>query len=248
MKEKATLQPVRRRFIQRAVQTLAGVTLFGLKPAVLAQATAPGSNLARSPITDPDAALRELTLGNLRFQQGQMTHPDNTLERRTLVAAKQQPYAIIFACSDSREAPELIFDEGLGDLFVIRTAGHVLDGAALGSLEFGVAELGIPLLVVLGHERCGAVTATMDVVERRALAPGNIETLVAAIRPAVLYGKGEGAARVDQVVRANTALTIQRLQRSAILAEAVERGKLKIVGGHYDLDTGAVSFGVTLPE
>lgn len=157
-----------------------GVTLPNLANKVFAQA-APTEK-----VTNPDVALRLLVEGNSRFQKGDLQHPDQTLERRTLVAQKQQPFSIVFACADSRESPEIIFDYGLGDLFVVRTAGHVLDAASLGSIEYGIAELKIPLLVVLGHERCGAVKATIETLEKNAKAPGFIGSLVQSIQPATV--------------------------------------------------------------
>jgi carbonic anhydrase len=137
--------------------------------------------------------------------------------------------------------PELVFDRGLGDMFVIRTAGHVLDNAALGSIEYGVAELHVPLLLVLGHERCGAVVASVEAVEHHATAPGRIGALVDGIRPAIEHTHGWPGDDIDNVVRANTELTVAALQASQpILAHAVAEGKLKIVGARYDLGTGAV--------
>lgn len=227
----------RRTFFKRTGAGLAGFALT--HSAVMAEAEA---TPVRTGLPTPDEALRLLQVGNVRFQKGQLTHPNESLMRREMVAVKQEPFAMVFACADSREAPELLFDEGLGDLFVIRTAGHVLDQAALGSIEFGVAELHIPLLVVLGHKRCGAIKATLDAIDQRVLAPGNIEFLASAIRPAAVLAKGEGMDKVNSVVRANVSLTIQRLQNSMILANAQTKGQLKIVGGFYDLDTGAVEF------
>jgi len=135
----------------------------------------------------------------------------------------------------------MIFDQGLGDLFVIRTAAHVLDNAALGSLEFGVAELHIPLLMILGHERCGAVTATINAIDNKEEAPGSIQTLVDYIRPAVLAAQGTGANRLDSAVRNNSRRTLQELLRSKILKNAVVGGQLRIVAARYNLDTGAVT-------
>jgi carbonic anhydrase len=145
---------------------------------------------------------------------------------------------------DSRVPPELVFDRGLGDLFVIRTAGQVIDTAVLGSLEFGVAELKIPLLMVLGHEKCGAVKATIETVEKGGTAEADIEALVNGIRPAVEHAKGEAGDLLDNAVKANVVAVVQKLKQSPILKEAIEQGKLTIVGARYDLDTGAVE---TLP-
>ena len=134
----------------------------------------------------------------------------------------------------------MIFDRGLGDLFVIRTAGQVLDSAVLGSLQYGVAELKIPLLVVLGHEKCGAVKATVEAVENNATAEAEINWLVDGIRPAVEAAKGQSGDLLDNAVKANISLVVEHLKGSSILSEAVEKGELKIVGARYDLDTGLV--------
>ena len=160
--------------------------------------------------------------------------------RRVELAKGQNPFATIFSCVDSRVPPELVFDRGLGDLFVIRTAGHVIDKAVLGSLEFGVAELKIPLLLVLGHEKCGAVKATVEAVENNATAEAEINWLVDSIRPAVEQAKAQPGDLLDNSVKANVSLTVEHLKQSSILSEAVEKGELKIIGARYDLDTGVV--------
>jgi carbonic anhydrase len=193
-------------------------------------------------IGDPHQALRLLLEGNRRFRLGALQHPDQTVEHRIAVAERQQPFAMVFACADSRESPEIIFDYGLGDLFVIRTAGHVLDAASLGSLEYGVLELKIPLLVVLGHQRCGAVSATLDTLTKNTRAPGHIQALVRHIRPAAQSALGEGHEKLENAIRGNTNLTVRRLTtRSRIIRDAVNSGALKIVAARYGLDDGAVT-------
>jgi carbonic anhydrase len=156
------------------------------------------------------------------------------------VSQSQQPFAIVFSCVDSRVPPELVFDRGLGDLLVIRTAGHVVDKAVLGSLQFGVAVLKIPLLVVMGHERCGAVESAIDLIGRNERAPAEINDVVEGIRPAVERFPGKGVEAADQVIKANTDLTVDRLKAIPIMAEAIGQGKLRIVGAYCDLDTGVV--------
>jgi carbonic anhydrase len=168
---------------RRAFLRLAGVTLAGAALTACAQSPAATTTVAEPPVTNPDEALTRLQEGNQRYVALQATHPNQTGGRRSELAQSQKPFAIVFGCVDSRAAPELVFDRGLGDLFVIRTAGHVLDNAALGSIEFGVAELKIPLLMVLGHERCGAVSATIEAVEKHAEAPDQIAALVKGIAP-----------------------------------------------------------------
>ncbi len=205
-----------------------------------ASATSASSTDLESPSVTSSEALQQLLKGNLRFQKGKATWPNQTLARRKALAEKQSPFAMIFGCVDSRVPPELVFDQGLGDIFDIRTAAHVIDKAALGSLEFGVAELHIPLLMVLGHERCGAVSATITAIDSHEEPPGSIRTLVDYIRPAVLAAHGTGATRLDNAVRLNVSRTVQALHQSKILNDAVKSGKLTILGARYDLDTGAV--------
>jgi carbonic anhydrase len=194
---------------------------------------------------DADAALQQLLEGNRRFAANRLLHVNVSERRRIEVAHGQKPFAMILGCVDSRVPPELIFDRGLGDLFVVRTAGEVLDQAVLGSLEFGVAELRIPLLVVLGHQQCGAVKATLEVLESKAAPEADINALVLGIRPAVEQVKDQAGDRLDNAVRAQVALTVTRLMRTLVLSEAVEKGALKIVGAYYDLDNGRVS--ITVP-
>ena len=191
-----------------------------------------------------DKALKFLKEGNRRFVAGEMIHPDQTVDRRREVAKGQQPFAIIFGCVDSRVPPEIVFDRGLGDLFVIRTAGHALDSASLNSIEFGVHKLGIPLVMVLGHQRCGAVAATIEAVEKRAKPHGTVAALVKAIKPAVLKARGQPRDLLDNAVTANVELTVRRLRASKFLANFLEKGEIRIVGARCDLTTGKVEINV----
>jgi carbonic anhydrase len=154
------------------------------------------------PVETPEEALTRLIEGNLRFASGASKPINETAERRVKVAERQRPFATIFTCVDSRVPPELVFDRGLGDLFVIRTAGNVVDSAVMGSLEYGAYELEIPLLLVLGHKKCGAVKATIETVASKGKAEGSIAYLVEAIRPAV---EGEKMALVEPTVEGNPA-------------------------------------------
>lgn len=191
----------------------------------------------------PKDALQRLLEGNQRYVANKSIL-DESANRRIEVAEKQTPIATILSCVDSRVPPELIFDQGLGELFVIRSAGQVLDQAVLGSLEFGVARLNIPLLVVLGHERCGAVKAAMEVLEKHTVAEADIDYLVDALAPAVEIGEKGGGDAWDGSVRAQIALLVEKLKHSPILNTAVETGKLKIVGAWYNLETGLVEITV----
>ena len=214
-------------------------------------ATDAGHSPAEAAMTSPQHALQRLMDGNQRFVTNRLTDPNRSPQRRTEIAKSQQPFATILGCVDSRVPPELVFDRGLGDLFVIRTAGQVIDEAVLGSIEFGSLELKIPLIMVLGHERCGAIKASIEALEhsgehRRgkgepAAAPGEIGYLVKSLKPAIdkahAWGMGDLA---ENAMRANVSLTVQRLKKSPVLAAAEESGRLKIVGARYDLDSGAV--------
>ena len=184
-----------------------------------------------------DEALARLVEGNKRFVEMKLAHPDQDAGRRTELATGQQPFAVILGCSDSRVSPEVIFDQGLGDLFVVRVAGNVADDIGIASMEYAVEHLGSRLIVVLGHERCGAVTAAVAGGEL----PGHLPALMTALKPAVEKGKGHAGDAVEAAMLANVELTAEQLRESKpILAELVEKGEVKIVGARYDLDTGAV--------
>jgi carbonic anhydrase len=188
----------------------------------------------------PDQALRRLIEGNARYTTGQLTHPRQTSERISEVAKGQKPFAIVLGCADSRVAPEILFDEGLGDLFVVRVAGNIATSDVIGSIEFAVAEFGVPVIMVLGHERCGAVKATVEALEKNINVPGYVGTIARAIAPVVEAVKEQPGDLVDNVVMANASNSAKRLQQSLVLSKALKAGKLKIVPAYYDLDTGAV--------
>jgi carbonic anhydrase len=202
------------------------------------------SDFPVQPVT-PDAALALLKEGNRRFLEGNPTRPHLTSpERRAALAKEQRPFCVLVGCSDSRVAPEVLFGRGLGDLFIVRNAGNVVDLAAMGSIEFGVTVLGAPLVVVLGHERCGAVEAALDVVEKDAAFPGSIGPMVEPIIPAVLRAKRDGDEDLlDRSVRANVRRVVQRLSTTEeLLMAPLRSGRLKIIGAHYDLHDGKVEF------
>ncbi len=195
---------------------------------------------AAAPKISAAEALTELKAGNQRFVTGKLQHPRQTAERRLELAAGQHPFAIVLACADSRTAPELVFDQGLGDVFVLRVAGNVLNDETIGSIEYAVEHLGSPLIVVLGHERCGAVTAARDTIAAKGEAPGHIQSLVKAIQPAVEATKD---ADVETTIRANVQNVAQALRESGpILKAKVAAGALSVRGARYDLDTGEVEF------
>lgn len=184
-----------------------------------------------------DEALQRLMDGNARHFAKKFIHPDQWEVERAEVARSQHPFAIILGCSDSRVPPEILFDQGLGDLFIIRVAGNIVDPALLGSIEYAAEHLESPLLMVLGHERCGAVAATVKGGE----APGHLEALVTPIKPAVQAAQKLKGDLLDNAVRANVRLVVKQVRHSQpTLAELVRTGRLKVVGARYDLDTGKV--------
>jgi carbonic anhydrase len=193
----------------------------------------------------PDEALELLKEGNRAFVSGKPVRPQMIgEERRAALAQEQRPFCVLVGCSDSRVAPELMFGRGLGDLFIVRNAGNVVDLAAMGSIEYGVAVLGAPLVVVLGHERCGAVQAAVSVVEEDATFPGSIGQMIEPILPAVLRARRQGSEDLlDRSVRTNVLRIVDRLRNTEqMLMEPQREGRLKIVGAYYDLDHGTVTF------
>jgi carbonic anhydrase len=192
------------------------------------------------PTVAPAEAVSKLKEGNGRYTGGNLQHPGQTTERRAELANSQHPFAIILSCSDSRVPPEIVFDQGLGDLFVIRVAGNVIDDHALGSIEYAVDHLGVRLIVVLGHQSCGAVKAAKETIAAKSKAAGHIQSLVTAIRPAV-----EATVHDDHeaTVKANVKDVVQALRSSTpVLKPKVDSGDLRVVGAYYNLDTGAVTF------
>ncbi|MET9567553.1 carbonic anhydrase [Streptomyces virginiae] len=189
--------------------------------------------------TTPETALRELVAGNGRWRTYHERHPDQTRTvRRTLVAG-QHPFAVVLGCVDSRVPPELVFDQGLGDLLTVRSAGEVLDEAVLGSIAYGVLELRIPLIVILGHQSCGAVAAAVRAAEGGPPLPGHMQYLVDQIRPAIDRGL-RGAARIDAAITANVRLVRERLAAEPEMTARVADGALAVVGARYELTSQRV--------
>ncbi len=190
----------------------------------------------------PDEALKRLMDGNARYASNQTTQKDFSAGRAARATA-QFPYAAILSCADSRVAPELAFDEGPGDIFVVRVAGNFVNDDGLASLEFGAKMLGAPLIMVLGHSGCGAVNATIAVLRDNVQLPGHLPQLVAAIKPGVEKAKAEKPANLlDAAIVANVVYNVERLKTATpILSEMVSQGKVKVVGAVYDLATGKVN-------
>src|SRR5271157_4570405 len=184
----------------------------------------------------PEVALARLKAGNARFVAHQVSAGKPTAARRAETAETQDPFAIIVGCSDSRTSPELVFDQNIGDLFVVRTAGNLVDDHALGSIEYAVEHLGSRLIVVLGHERCGAVKAALA----SATAPGHVNSLVRDIQPAIEAAKTEKGDPLANTVKANARLVAEKIGKEAELGE--HKAEVRIVTGYYDLDTGVVEW------
>src|SRR3989440_11733163 len=192
------------------------------------------------PAVAPAEAISKLKEGNGRYTSGNLQHPGQTTERRTELSKSQHPFAVIVSCSDSRVPPEIVFDQGLGDLFIFRVAGNVIDDHGVGSVEYAVDHLVVRLIVVLGHQRCGAVKAAKETIAAKTKAPAHIQSLVTAIQPAV-----EATVKDDleATVEANIKNVTQALRSSVpILKPKVDSGELNVVGAYYSLDTGSVAF------
>jgi carbonic anhydrase len=207
-------------------------------------ATVLGSNLINAPVANaqnkditPDEALKKLVEGNDRFVNQKRTSRNQGQERLTEVAQGQEPFAAILGCADSRVPGEIVFDQGLGDLFVCRVAGNIATPEEIGSLEFGTLVLGAKIIVVMGHERCGAVKAAIKGGEL----PGSIGSLIKSIDIGSVTLKSEVPGDVDKAAQANVNHQVETLKKSPILSDLIAKDKLKIVGAYYDLDTGKVA-------
>jgi carbonic anhydrase len=179
----------------------------------------------------PDSALQTLMEGNERSASDKLLHPNRTVERRQAIVAQQNPFAIIVGCSDSRVPPEIIFDQGLGDLFIVRVAGNVVGPIELDSIEYATCYLGSSVILVMGHQNCGAVNAVLS---------GNtkeIEDVAKLIEPAI---QGQKNLSIEQAVKANIQYVVTHLKSTPLLRRYLTEGKIKIVGGYYDLESGKV--------
>jgi carbonic anhydrase len=193
------------------------------------------------PHTSPVTAWKALKEGNERFVAGEPEHPSQSIEHRASLAEAQKPIAVVFGCADSRVAAEIIFDQGLGDMFVVRTAGHVIDSAVLGSIEYAVTVLNVPLIVVLGHDSCGAVKASLSALNGGMIPNGYVRDLVERVTPSILLGRRDGLTRVDEFETRHVNETAAQLaSRSTVVAERVAAGTLAIAGVTYQLADGRV--------
>jgi carbonic anhydrase len=197
--------------------------------------------MSAMPNSNPVAAWKALKEGNERFVAGEPQHPSQSIEDRARLASGQKPTAVVFGCADSRVAAEIIFDQGLGDMFVVRTAGHVIDSAVLGSIEYAVTVLDVPLIVVLGHDSCGAVKATLSAIDDGEVPGGFVRDIVERITPTVLQGRHAGLTRVDEFEARHVNDTVMQLRiRSTAIAERLAAGTVAIVGLTYHLAEGKV--------
>lgn len=184
-------------------------------------------------------AIAKLQEGNKRFTEDKRVHPHQGVDRRLEVVKGQAPFAAILGCSDSRVPLKIIFDQGIGDLFVVRVAGNVVDDIVLASIEYAAEHLNVPLIVVLGHQNCGAVQAAVQ----GGHAPGHIPALFDALQPAVEEARTQaGDDLVEKAVRANVRLTADAIRNSSLLSQLAREGKVEVVGAYYSLETGRVDF------
>ena len=227
----------RRKFVSSAALAAGGFALgFVASDLIPTQQLPPPESIP----TTPAEALSKLLEGNQRFVQGTLIHPNLSIERRAEVSQGQFPWAVILGCIDSRVPPEIVFDQGLGDMFVARTAGQVIDNAVMGSIEFAVEE-GAKLIMVLGHQSCGAVKATVQTIQNNGHPEGEIAALVDAIKPAFAIAETEQGDLVENMVRANVKLEVGTLHGSGRTSHAIDQGAAELVGARYDLESGAVS-------
>lgn len=234
----------RRTMLGLTAVTAGAAMVASAAPAIAAADTAAAT--AKQSMT-PDQALAKLIDGNRRFVADQISSSDITTKRRLEIAKSQSPFAVLIGCADSRVGPEHLFGGGLGELFIVRTAGNYVDDAGYGSVAYAVAALNTPLIVVLGHERCGAVDAATKLVTDNAQLPPSLTRMVKPILPAVIDAKaslGTKTDLVDHAIHMNVRHVVRGLRETSdpILAAPLKAGKVKVVGAYYDLDTGAVDF------
>jgi carbonic anhydrase len=235
---------LRRRFLQISGAGMLGMALLRSGGNIFLTPEL-GAAEVTSPMTSEEA-LKELMAGNKRFVQSiNDSCVQRTPDRRMEVAEGQHPFAVILACADSRVSPEIIFDQWIGDLFVVRVAGNIVSPAnygILGSIEYGVKALGVHLIMVLGHSRCGAVEGAIQALKAGTTYPGSIEDIIKAIHPSVEKAQGEPGDLLQNAILANVRLGVSKLHNlDPVIAPMVKEGKGKVVGGHYDLVSGEVT-------
>ncbi|MEY9887652.1 carbonic anhydrase [Catenulispora sp. MAP5-51] len=228
-----------------AVSGALGLTAPSTASAAVATAATAAGGLAHHTPLSARSALKRLMAGNCRFVKGEMIHPHQCPERRLDVATHQEPFAQVFSCIDSRVPPEVVFDQGLGDLFVIRTGAQTLDELVQGSVEFGPLEYGTPLVVVMGHQRCGAVVAAVESLEHGKDLGPYLNRIVSALKPAYDAAKASSVPKhklVDATTRWQTTLTVRALEADPRLAPLISAGRLAVQGAYHSLDSGRVTW------
>lgn len=226
--------------IDRPLSRVAALRLGAGAAAALAFGRLPA--LAAAPVAEsvaPTEAMARLVAGNKRFVAGSLTNQDGVTERRLALTGHQAPFATILSCSDSRVPPELVFDQNVGDLFIFRNAGNFVVDAVLGTLEYGYAALGVKLIVVLGHEQCGAVSATYDAIANDKPLPPNLDVVQRAISPGIASVVTAHGSKQEAVL-ANARAQAKRLSLSPVLGPAIANGDCKVVAAEYRFDTGSV--------
>lgn len=223
--------------VTMALRAVRNAFVTGIAGLLLAAGHCYGDGVGEGADWTADEAIKLLKEGNERFVSGTMTWPEQSKKRRKAIGQRQKPFAVVVSCSDSRVPPEVVFDRGLGDLFVVRTAGEVVKEVELGSIEYAVEHLHAPLVVVLGHKRCGAVEAAVKGGE----VPGNIAALVNLIKPAVEEARKQKGDLTDNAVRANTKVVADSIGGSAIITHLMKEKRARIVRAYYDLDDGTVT-------
>ncbi len=189
--------------------------------------------LPQNPVT-PEDGLKRLIEGNKRFSQDKLTSPGRDQERRLALVSTQAPFAVIVGCSDSRVSPEILFDQGVGDLFIVRNAGNVVNDVGTDSIEYSVNHLKSSVIVVLGHQNCGAVAAVVGGQD------ADIESVAKLIAPAVKKVRGESGNILENAIKMNVKLTVEQLKNSSEFSKLIQDKKLIVVGGYYNLETGLV--------
>ncbi|MFI9052055.1 carbonic anhydrase [Streptomyces sp. NPDC053427] len=249
-------RPDRRAFLAcgfaGATAALSGCSAKTAASSTPGPSTAGPSTTGASPTgrpTTPAAAFARLMDGNRRWVSGDLQHPDRDPDRRQFVAQAQEPFGAVLSCIDSRVPPELLFDTGLGDLYVMRTGGEAVGPVVTGSVEYGPLTSATPLIVVLGHQRCGAVKAAYESLRDDKPLPGNLQAIVKALQPAYAEAARKGGADpVDTMTRAQVTLTANDLRSNQDLAPLVKKRALAVVGAYYSLDTGKVEVLVGAPS
>ncbi|MGH3392278.1 MAG: carbonic anhydrase [Actinomadura sp.] len=228
----------RRLFLLGGAVTVVGAPALGLLSAGVSHVTAAAAEETDSDVSTPRQAFQLLVAGNRRWVRGRLIHPHQTVARRIAVAPAQHPFASVFSCIDSRVPPEIVFDRGVGDLFVIRTAAQTMDGLVQGAVQYGEQEAATPLVVVLGHQRCGAVELAVEVLNTGATVPDHLVDVVDALKPAYELAKPLPGDQIDNTIRAQIRLTVEQLRADPIILEKNSH----VIGAYYYLDSGYVDF------